>query len=54
MIADRFGNYENSYMGTIKHQIRKSANGKINGYGIKAISADNNPQAFRWWPEGWT
>jgi hypothetical protein len=40
-------------MGTIKHQIRKSANGKINGYGIKAISADSNPQPFRWWPDGW-
>jgi hypothetical protein len=54
MVADRFGNYENSYLGTIKHQLRKSADGKIGGYGIKAISADNNPQSFKWWPEGWT
>jgi hypothetical protein len=53
MIADRFGNYETGYLGTIKHQIRKSANGKINGYGIKLISADNSLQSFKWWPDGW-
>jgi hypothetical protein len=53
MIADRFGNYENGYLRTIQHQIRKSAKGTINGYGIKALSADNKPQSFNWWPEGW-
>jgi len=42
MIPDRFGNYESSYMEKIKHQIRKSNNGKISGYGIKEISNDND------------
>jgi hypothetical protein len=54
MIPDRFGNYEAGYLEKIRHQIRKSAQGKVSGYGIKAISADNNPQSFRWWPDGWT
>ena len=53
MIQDRFGNFESSYFETIKHQIRKSAEGQINGYGIKAISLDNNPASFKWWPVGW-
>jgi hypothetical protein len=51
---DIFGNYEPSYLERIKHQIRKSMDGKISGYGIRAISKDNNPQSFKWWPEGWT
>jgi hypothetical protein len=54
MIPDRFGNYESAYLEKIKHQIRKSSNHKISGYGIKAISLDNEPQSFKWWPEGWT
>jgi len=54
MIPDRFGNYEAGYLENIRHQIRKSNRGKISGYGIKAISADNNPQSFKWWPKGWT
>jgi hypothetical protein len=37
------GNYEAGYLEKIRHQIRKSNQGKISGYGIKAISADNNP-----------
>jgi hypothetical protein len=53
MIPDRFGNYEAGYLEKIRHQIRKSNQGKISGYGIKAISADNNPQSFKWWPKGW-
>ena len=54
MISDRFGNYEAGYLERIRHQIRKSNRGEISGYGIKAISADNNPQSFKWWPKGWT
>ena len=53
MIPDRFGNYEPSYLETIRHQIRKSNSGKISGYGIKAITWENNPQVFKWWPKGW-
>ena len=53
MIADSYGNFEPSYLEKIQHQIRKSENGKINGYGIKAISLDNNPQSFKWWPQDW-
>ena len=54
MIADRFGNFEASYIETIKHQLRKSKDGKISKYGIKAISTDNNPKSFKWWPKGWS
>jgi hypothetical protein len=39
MIPDRFGNYEAAYLETVKHQIRKSNNGKISGYGIKAMTS---------------
>ena len=53
MIPDRFGNYESLYLEMIRHQIRKSTQEKISGYGIKAISADNNPRSFKWWPKGW-
>ena len=53
MIPDKFGNYEAGYLERIKHQLRKSNLGKIGGYGIKAISADSNPQMFKWWPKGW-
>lgn len=53
MNADRFGAYEPSYLESIKHQIRTSNNGMICGYGIKAISLDNNPQSFKWWLKGW-
>jgi hypothetical protein len=53
MIADKHGNFEPSYIEIIKHQIRKSKNGKISGYGIKAISEDSNPKLFKWWPQGW-
>jgi len=53
MIADKHGNFETSYLEKIKHQIRKSEYGKVNGYGIKAISADNDSQSFKWWPHGW-
>ena len=53
MIADRYGNYEPSYLEKIKHQIRISKNGKISGYGIKAISADSDPKSFKWWPKSW-
>ena len=53
MIADKFGNFEASYLDKIKHQIRTSSKGKISGYGIKAISEDNNPKTFKWWPPGW-
>jgi len=53
ILADRHGNFEPSYLEKIKHQIRKSRNGKISGYGIKAISADSNPKLFKWWPQGW-
>jgi len=53
MIADKYGNYEPSYLEKIKHQIRKSKHGKISGYGIKAISADSNPRHFKWWLQGW-
>jgi hypothetical protein len=54
MIPDRYGNYESTYLEKIKHQIRKSSNQMISGYGIKAISSDNDPKSFKWWPEGWT
>ena len=54
MIPDKFGNYEAAYLETIKHQIRKSYHGKISGYGIKAISTDNDPLSFNWWPKEWT
>ena len=53
MIPDKFGNFESSYLESIKHQIRKSPHGQISGFGIKAISMDNNPQSFKWWPKGW-
>jgi len=53
MIADKYGNYEPMYLETIKHQIRKSKQGKISGYGIKAISADSDPKQFKWWIKGW-
>jgi hypothetical protein len=53
MIADKYGNFEPSYLEKIKHQIRKSKNGKISGYGIKAITMESNPKLFRWWPKGW-
>ena len=53
MLQDRFGNFEHSYLETIKHQIRKSSQGQISGYGIKAISLNNDPESFKWWPEGW-
>lgn len=53
MIPDKFGNYEAGYIETIKHQIRKSDNEKISGFGIKAISTDNDPKMFKWWPQGW-
>jgi len=53
MIADKFGSYEAGYLEKIKGQIRKSKSGKIDGYGIKAISADNDPKSFKWWPKGW-
>ena len=53
MNADRFGNFEPSYMETIKHQIRKSVDGEISRYGIKAISANNDPKSFKWWIKGW-
>jgi hypothetical protein len=43
MIPDRFWNYELTYLEKIKHQIRKSSNHKLGGYGIKAISSDNEP-----------
>jgi len=54
MIPDRFGNYEPAYLIKIKHQIRKSSCQRISEYGIKAISLDNDPKSFKWWPEGWT
>ena len=54
MIPDRFGNFEASYLEKIKHQIRTSPQKKISGYGIKAISLDNDPQLFIWWPTDWT
>jgi len=53
MIADAYGNFEPAYLETIKHQIRKSEDGKVSGYGIKAISEDNNPISFKWWLKGW-
>ena len=53
MIPDKFGNFEATYLENIRHQIRKSSEGKIIGYGIKAISMDNDPASFKWWPEGW-
>ena len=53
MIADRFGNFEASYLEKIRHQIRTSNDGKISGYGIKAISINNDPTSFEWWPHGW-
>ena len=54
MIPDRFGNYEAAYLQKIKHQIQKSSHHKIDDYGIRTISADNDPKSFKWWPEGWT
>jgi len=54
MIADRHGDFEPSYLKTIKHQIRKSTDGIISGFGIRALSKDNNPQSFKWWPQGWS
>jgi len=53
MLMDNFGNYEPMYLEIIKHQIRKSKQGKISGYGIKAISADSNPKSFKLWIKGW-
>jgi hypothetical protein len=53
MIADKHGDFEPSYLEKIKHQIRKSKNGKISGYGIKAISKDSNPKSFKWWIKDW-
>jgi hypothetical protein len=53
MIADRFGNYEDRYLETVKHQLRSSSEWKVSGYGIRAISIDNDPKSFKWWPEGW-
>ena len=53
MREDNFGDYEPSYLEKIKHQIRKSDKGIICGYGIRALSKDNNPQSFKWWPQGW-
>jgi len=54
IIADRHGDFEPSYLGKIKHQIRKSKHGRISGYGIKVITINSNPKFFKWWPEGWT
>ena len=54
MVADRYGNYEAMYLEKIKPQIRKAPEGQISGFGIKAISLDNNPKSFKWWPEDWT
>jgi hypothetical protein len=53
MIPDRFGSYETAYFEKIKHQIRKSSQGKFSGFGIKAISKDEDPKMFKWWPVGW-
>ena len=53
MIADKYGNFEPGYIEKIKHQIRKTKKGKICGFGIKALSKDNNPKSFNWWPENW-
>jgi len=53
IIADRFGDFEASYLEKIKHQIRKSDSGKISGFGIRALSKDNTPVTFKWWPKGW-
>jgi len=53
MLTDRFGAFEPSFLEKIKHQIRTSENGIICGYGIKAISADNDPKSFKWWIKGW-
>ena len=53
IITDKFGDFEPSYLDKIKHQIRKSRNGKISGFGIKAISKDNNPKSFKWWIKDW-
>jgi len=53
MIADKFGNFEPLYLEAIKHQIRKSKDGKICGFGIRALSKDNNPKSFKWWVKGW-
>jgi hypothetical protein len=52
MIPDRFGNYEAGYLEKTRHQVRKSAQGKISGFGITAISADNDPQSFKSWLDG--
>jgi hypothetical protein len=54
MLPDKFGNYEPGYIEKIKHQIRKSKHGRINGFGIKAISTNKDSRAFKWWPEGWS
>ena len=40
MIADRYGNFEPSYLEKIKQ-------GKICGFGIKALSRNNNPKTFK-------
>jgi len=52
MVTDNYGNFEPYYIEKIKHQIR-GKNGKICGYGIKAISLDNDPKSFKWWIKGW-
>jgi hypothetical protein len=54
MIPDQFGNFEASYLEKIRHQIRTAKNGKISGFGIKAISASRDPKLFGWWPQGWS
>jgi hypothetical protein len=53
MIPDRFGNFEASYLEKIRHQIRTAKNGKVSGFGIKAISKDDDPKMFKWWPARW-
>jgi len=53
MLMDEYSNFEPSYLENVKHQIRKSESNKISGYGIKAISVDNDPLSFKWWPNGW-
>jgi len=53
VITDRFGDFETLYLEKIKQQIRKSTDGKISGFGIKALSVDNNPKSFKWWPQSW-
>ena len=53
MLMDNFGSFEPYYLEKVKHQIRKSESGKICGYGIKAISVDEDPKSFKWWIKGW-